>query len=320
MNEGLEGARFRGQSPIEFHPGLSNKLGIELYVKRDDRIGGWLGGSKVRIVSSILKQAERRGLVYDALVTTGGVDSNLARVVALAAANGGKKCDLVLHDQGPASEANLRLLRMLGARVEVVSAGEVAASIERVLSGHEQAGIRSLFVPGGGYCVEGALGYSEAASEYLQQARECALNADYIIIASGTGGTQAGLACGLLAEGADEIRLIGVSVARENPRGRVAVEGLAAKLAGQLGIEPPTIEFRDDWIMGGYGRSGKVVEEVILMAARHGLMLDPTYTGKAFLGLLEMIRGGVIRKASRVVFWHTGGGINLFNYLRGTRS
>jgi 1-aminocyclopropane-1-carboxylate deaminase/D-cysteine desulfhydrase-like pyridoxal-dependent ACC family enzyme len=44
------------------------------------------------------------------------------------------------------------------------------------------------------------------------------------------------------------------------------------------------------------------------------LILDPVYTGKAFAGLLGLVRSGAFKKGENVVFFHTGGGFGLFAY------
>jgi 1-aminocyclopropane-1-carboxylate deaminase/D-cysteine desulfhydrase-like pyridoxal-dependent ACC family enzyme len=44
------------------------------------------------------------------------------------------------------------------------------------------------------------------------------------------------------------------------------------------------------------------------------MLLDPVYTGKAFAGLLGLIRTGRIKQGETVVFFHTGGDYGLFAY------
>lgn len=39
--------------------------------------------------------------------------------------------------------------------------------------------------------------------------------------------------------------------------------------------------------------------------------MDPTYTGKAFYALVNYVRDGIIPRGSNVIFWHTGGLLNL---------
>ena len=58
-------------------------------------------------------------------------------------------------------------------------------------------------------------------------------------------------------------------------------------------------------------------EEIALIrevAREDALFLDPVYTGRAFGGLLDLIRRGVFQREERVLFWHTGGTAGMFGY------
>jgi L-cysteate sulfo-lyase len=50
------------------------------------------------------------------------------------------------------------------------------------------------------------------------------------------------------------------------------------------------------------------------LARTEGLLLDPVYTGRAFGGLLDLIRRGEFQAGERLLFWHTGGTAGLFGY------
>lgn len=54
------------------------------------------------------------------------------------------------------------------------------------------------------------------------------------------------------------------------------------------------------------------IQTMIEAARSDGLLLDPTYTGKAFHGVLSEISSGSIPAGSRVLFIHTGGAFTLF--------
>ena len=56
------------------------------------------------------------------------------------------------------------------------------------------------------------------------------------------------------------------------------------------------------------------VHDIVTFAQQEGILLDPCYTGKAFLGLHQEIMNGRIPRGSRVLFWHTGGGLGTFAY------
>lgn len=286
-------------------------LGVDLHVKRDDLTQLPGGGSKMRKLRRILLDAEFQGA--DALVTTGGVQSNHARVTALEAAARGWACSLVLHGDPGAVQApsgNLLLCILAGARVSVVEPGAIADALATAAAKLRAAGRVPFVVPGGGHCLAGALAYADAVRELAGQCS--AWRPEWIVLASGTGTTQAGILAGLHLVGWDT-RVVGASIARRNPRGTDVVRGALAELTEHLGLEgTQLVDFRDDWVGRGYEQADRRVFDAIAMAASSdGLILDPTYTGKAFLGLVDMVRSGEIPQGSRVLFWHTGGLLNL---------
>lgn len=71
----------------------------------------------------------------------------------------------------------------------------------------------------------------------------------------------------------------------------------------------------DGYGFGGYGVIVKDVVDLICWTARNeGFYLDPVYTGKAFYGLIDMIKKGIIPSGSNVLFVHTGGLGGIFQY------
>ncbi len=57
-----------------------------------------------------------------------------------------------------------------------------------------------------------------------------------------------------------------------------------------------------------------MVEAVKLLARIEGLILDPSYTGKAMAGLIDLVAKGRFEATDTVVFIHTGGTPALFAY------
>lgn len=299
---------------IESLPYLSASLGIEVLVKRDDLFGDSGGGNKARKMRYIVHAARRAGA--STLVTTGGLQSNHARATALAAAREGWRCHLVLHGDPATNEVaagNYLLTSLLGARIDIVPSSEIAAVMADSIRQLKSNGEVPYEIQGGGHCTEGAMAYVDAVNELKQQAEALDWHPDVVVCASGTGTTQAGILAGFESSAAPP-RVIGVSVARTSPRGTAVVTAAYRDIRRALGYtanELP-VEFRDDWIDGGYEVASDRVLAAIRLAARcDGLLLDPTYTGKAFCGLVDMVNRGEIPQGSRVLFWHTGGLVNL---------
>jgi D-cysteine desulfhydrase len=275
------------------------------------------GGNKARKLEFLVADALAQRA--DTLITGGAAQSNHARQTAAAAAKLGFDCTLVLRGGEPSQvQGNLLLDRLLG--VEVVWAGErpLDTAMAQVAEDLRAAGRQPYVIPYGGSNPIGASGYAAAMDELLVQCAEHDLNFEHVVFASSSGGTQSGLAVGARAleyEGC----ILGISV--DQPAGvlRSMLADLATATADHLGLglafTPEDFEVNDDYLGGGYGVVGELERGALRVAARtEGVLLDPVYTGRAFGGLLDMIRRGAFHPGERVLFWHTGGTAGLFGY------
>ncbi len=288
-------------SPVESWERIGDQLGVRLLVKRDDLLPFPLPGNKVRkLTRELSTRAVRPG---DVVVTTGDVDSNHCRTTALMGARLGLDVDLVLHSRSdaPSEALSIRMAQALGAQVHLVRLTEVRDRIEALRRLRTRSGRTVHVIPGGCHTRSGVEAYAEAAAELLGQLGSAP---DVVVLASGTGATQAGLVAGLARAGC-RTRVVGISVARPADRGGAAVR----EALSWLDAEVP-VEFLDDFVDGGYGMAQAGTRETVRQAWRLGLPLDPTYTGKAFRGLTELTRSGSIPPQATVVFWHTGGLMN----------
>lgn len=298
-------------TPLQRAPKLAAVFGldIDLRIKRDDLYPVPGGGTKGRKMAFIAKRAIADG--YDVLVTNGAPQSNHARAAAVLAAELGLQCHLVIVVD-PAREyrltGNLLLMKLSGASMEYCKKEELAERMQQAVERLAAKGHRPLYVWGGGHCLEGTLACVAAAREAITQSAEW--QPDFVVAASGTGTTQAGLAIGYAGTSA---RVIGVSVARLRSHGQAAVEECVSAYARHSGLPTTTVhvDFRDEWIDGGYEGSSDELFQVIENAARTGVFVCPTYAGKALRGLVDLTRRGEIKKGSNVLFWHTGGLLNL---------
>ena len=299
-------------TPLEDLKFLSTEYEIDLKVKRDDLYAFTGGGNKARKMKFILNDAEKKEA--DAFVTAGAINSNHARVVAITGAQKKWPVHIIIHDKQNAVSGNLQLMKLTGARITFVEKHEVADAMDAAMDELKDEGYHPYYIMGGGHSVEGMRAYYEAVKEFFHQAN--GWKPDYVIHASGTGGTQAGLHVGF-KEYFPETKVFGISVAREKERGHRKIKEGISKLCSYLEKEdrPGEIYFFDDWIGDGYESIYPALEHSIGKAARKdGLITDPTYSGKAMTALFEMFESGSIIKGSRVLFWHTGGLINLFQY------
>ncbi|HIQ02033.1 MAG TPA: D-cysteine desulfhydrase family protein [Anaerolineales bacterium] len=303
-------------TPLEPLPRLTAHLGgPRLWVKRDDQTGLATGGNKTRKLEFLVAHALARGA--DTLITCGAAQSNHARQTAAAAAKFGLACTLVLRgEEPPQTQGNLLLDRWLGAKVVWTGDAPLVERLEEVTEELRADGRRPYVVPYGGSNPVGATGYVAAMEELLAQCARQGLHFDRIVLASSSGGTQAGLAVGARALGYAG-RIMGISVDPKADALRHTLAGLATATAKHLELRPSfapeDFAVEDGYLGGGYAVVGELEREAIhLVASTEGLLLDPVYTGRAFGGLLDLIRRGVFSPEERVLFWHTGGIAGLF--------
>jgi len=298
-------------SPVEDLPRLREALrgGPQLLVKRDDAIPFGFGGNKVRKLEMVLQRAKIARA--DALVTTGGIQSNHARATAAFAAKLGMRCVIVANGTPPERlSGNALLNHLLGAEVEYVATpADRTAGMEAVAARLKEEGHTPYVIPLGASTPVGAAGIARAVGEMLQQG----VNPDVIIHASASGGTQAGLVVGCALNGL-RTKVIGVSADESaaiiEPRVREIIVGLGELVNAsddQLGVREPILV--DDRHVGdGYGISTEASREAqLLMARTEALFVDHTYTAKALAALIEYVRDGRFMDRDTVLFWHTGG-------------
>ena len=170
-------------------------------------------------------------------------------------------------------------------------------------------------IPVGASMPLGAVGYADAYLELLGQLDAAGAAADWLVTASGSGGTQAGLLAGRALAGRGP-RVIGVDVAKGGGELRDTVASLAAACLELLGSDarvPAEDVVLVDGAGPGYGRVFAANREAILTALRaEGLLLDPVYTSKAVAALPGMIADGLIAAEETGLFLHTGGLAALF--------
>ncbi len=309
---------------------LSEELGINLFIKRDDFTGMSLfGGNKVRKLEYLLGDAKAKGC--DTAITYGATQSNHAMETATAC----RKCGIrpilyltaVVEPDDQDTRANLLLDKILDAEIHIVDIreGEEEADAEArsfemgaaMAAELTEAGHPCYDIPMGGASVVGSVGFAEGFLELQKQMDAMGVHADYIFHSTGTGGTMAGLAAGRVLAGSDA-RIISVTASpKDEPAYLEKVENLAndvlALIGSPLKVNPQDLHVDLGYYAPGYEVPNEASTEAIRLLARtEGLFADPVYTGKALAGLLDYVRSGKVPKGSNVVFWHTGGATALF--------
>jgi L-cysteate sulfo-lyase len=312
-------------TPIERLSRFSQYLGgPEIWIKRDDLTGLATGGNKARKLEFLLGDAISKGA--DSLITAGGSQSNHCRQTAAAAARAGMECHLVFGGSSESPLVGNRFLdRLLGAYEHWTPKGTRDAKMAELAEELAKRGKNPYVIPVGGSNPIGALGYVAAMYELKQQLDQAALHFDYLVFATSSGGTQAGVVVGAkLTKCESEIIAISID---QVPAGQCdsdyksfvlsTGEGVNTDLNLGLTLSLDDFPINYDYLGQGYGVVGDPEREAIkLLAQTEGILVDPVYAGRALAGLIDLVRRRKFKPPEKTLFWHTGGETALHAYVQ----
>jgi D-cysteine desulfhydrase len=312
-------------TPLKPLKRLGKKLGVELYIKRDDLTGAGLSGNKIRKLEFVLADALDCGA--DTVLTCGGAQSNHARATAIAAAMLGLRSHLILRTPDPSDlpplEGNILLDRLVGSKIVWITPGEYKRRdeiFEREAAALRKSGRKPYIIPEGASNALGAWGYIRATEELANDLANLPDNTDWpttIINATGSGGTSAGLILGTHMLGLNT-RVVSINVCDDRDYFVKVIGEICENAIANYQIDLPFSRERDIEIIDGYVGRGYALsrpEELALLrdvARTEGIFLDPVYTGKAFFGMTQELSRDPNRFGDRIVFMHTGGIFGLF--------
>ncbi len=311
-----------GWTPVEYLPRFSQAVGgPAIYIKRDDLLGLTAGGNKARKLEFLVADALAQGA--DTLITCGAIQSNHCRMTLAAAVKEGLACRLILSEVVPGSYkpdagGNIFLYHLLGAEnIKVVPRGtDLGAALAAAAAEAAAEGRRPYSIPMGGSDHLGTLGYVACAQEIMAQSFAAGTAFSHIVVAAGSAGTQGGLQLGLTAMNC-RIPVIGICVLHPAAEQQSLTADLARQTAAHLGLDialdPADVICLDQYLGAGYTLpTAGMIEAVKLLARTEGILLDPSYTGKAMAGLIDLARQDFFGKSANVLFLHTGGSPSLF--------
>ena len=300
-----------------------------IWLKRDDMTGSILSGNKVRKLEFIAAKAKSGG--FTALITCGGMQSNHCRATAFVAAQLGLKCHLILRGE-PAdksmTEGNLLLNRLSGCSISFHSTAEYNAHLPDLFAAAESRlqdqGFPALKIPTGGSNGDGIWGYIAASEELCSDFRHHHIQPRSLVVATGSGGTQAGLIAGM-SHFVPQLSVYGVNVCDDAAYFHHKIEKDFdewhiqyrdhAKQLDSSNVLTEKINIIEGYVGDGYGLVSHDVLKMIQELSRlEGVVFDPVYTGKAFHGLLAEIDKGRFKDERDLIFVHTGGLFGLFPY------
>ena len=305
-------------TPLERMDNLAAQLGtgIPLLVKRDDTTTVGMGGNKTRKLEYVAAMAQQEGA--DVLITTGGVQSNHCRQTAAYAAKLGMECHLVLSGtQDAAHQGNVLLFDLYGAKLHFQPDEDLCEkdclALAEQLRGE---GKHPHYIVAGASTTLGAVGYAECAEEILRQCADMGVTLSDVFLPTGTGGTQSGLILGFHGTG---VRVHGVSVSadEEKMKGRLRriLQATCEQFPEDFTWNEEELLVDDRHVGPGYAiPDGRGNAALRLLGRSEALTLDPVYTGKAMAGMLDWLATDEGRRATGVVFVHTGGSPAIYSF------
>ncbi|TWT35752.1 L-cysteate sulfo-lyase [Posidoniimonas corsicana] len=297
-------------TPLHRLPRLSEQLGVDLWIKRDDLTGLATGGNKTRKLEYLIADALEQGA--DCVITAGGPQSNHCRQTAAAAAQHGLGCHLVLGGEPQPPLGNLLLDHVLGATVHWTAKPNRNARMRSLADELTAAGQRPYVIPIGGSNAIGAVGYAAAFDELMGQATAAGMSFDRVLFPTSSGGTQAGLVLGAKrAAFAGRVTAISIDADPDDQEFLDEVAGIATAAAALLGtdqtIAAGDLDIEYCYLGGGYGVVGDLERNAIgVMGRTEGILLGPVYSGRGFGAMLDLVASGRIAPGERVLYWHTG--------------
>lgn len=314
----------RTPTPLVHLERTSEALGAEIWVKRDDLTGVELSGNKIRKLEFLLAEAVAQGC--DTIITCGGEQSNHCRATALAATRLGLRSHLVLRTDDPArppaTTGNILLDRLAGATIQWITRAAWADRNELMAAAADRlraAGRRPYVVPEGGSNALGAWGYVRCAEELAADLAALPPVPTSIVYACGSGGTGAGLLLGARLFGltGKDVRVVGVNVCDDRDYFVRVIGGICADFEARFAtgatVAASDIDLLDGYVGLGYAKSRpEELAELVALARRESLILDPVYTGKALYGVTRELARDPRSLGDRIVFVHTGGMFGLF--------
>nr|WP_184174616.1 pyridoxal-phosphate dependent enzyme [Rhabdobacter roseus] len=275
---------------------VTERAGVQLFVKRDDLLHPTVSGNKWRKLKYLLQSLDPAD--SPRLLTFGGAHSN--HLYALAAAGAALQVPTVGIVRGeeyahPARETStLRFCREQGMELHFVSREHYRQRHDPAYLQQLQSTFRAtLVVPEGGTTSLALPGVRELVQETEAQ---LGYRPIYYAVAAGTGGTAAGI----LSAGAQVLAFSALK------GGHFLEKEIEELLPPETCVG--TLQLFTEYHQGGYGRhSPQLLAFIQKFEQEHGILLEQVYTGKLFFGLYDLLQKGYFPAGSTLVAVHTGG-------------
>lgn len=280
-------------SPLEkLHlPHIQDK-GVELWIKRDDLLHEFVSGNKFRKLKYNLIGLNTLGKKQ--VLTFGGPFSNHIYALASACALYQIPCTAIIR--GEIDEENPTLQHCLNLGMKLISVSRSDYSLKTAsltVQNYLKQFPDTYVIPEGGSNQLALQGVAEIVDEI----QETGLNPDYYALASGTGGTTAGILTAHLTDA----KVLSFVVLKNIDLFPEIIKWLHPTQQERLIL-------KEDYHFGGYAKwNSQLITFSETFKSETGIALDHVYNAKAMFGLLDMIQKDYFPKKSKIVYIHTGG-------------
>jgi len=287
--------------------------GAKFFIKRDDLTGTETTGNKIRKLDYLMYDVVKKKAKI--VFTCGGDQSNHARATLYAARALGIDARLYLWGKDTKNpDGNLFIDKILKPEIKFLNKEQFMNVREIMKKDAEEIKDKNVYIiPEGGSSPIGIWGYIHSMSELYHLLDNRKING--ILTAAGSGGTAAGLLIGSKLFGIP-LKVFAVNVLYSKKQLEETVFNLVEQTCKiyklKLEIKKSDLEILDGYSQEGYKDiSDDKMTLIKDFAFETGILLDPTYTGKAFKAYYDNFL--VNKKSSNTIFLHSGGLFGIFS-------
>jgi len=269
---------------------MPNNFGVELYLKREDKIHPFISGNKYRKLKYNLIESQNKK--HDTLLTFGGAYSNHISAVASAGKEFGFKTIGVIRGEELVDKISenptLSVAQNCGMQFKLISREVYRTKTTSSFINTLKNELGNFYmIPEGGTNELAVKGCEEI---FIEEDKTF----DIICCPVGTGGTISGL--------------INASEPHQKILGFPALKGdFLQKEIGKFTAKS-NWELVTDYHFGGYAKiNSTLVEFINRFKQEYNIPLDPIYTGKMMFGIFDLIKKGYFKKGAKILAIHTGG-------------
>ena len=304
------------------------KANVHLFLKRDDLLHNvdkeilfgeneilkLISGNKFRKLKYNLLFMKQEG--FKRLLTFGGAFSNHIHAVAAAGQFYGiETIGVIRGEKTAALNPTLRFAERCGMVLHFINRSDYRDK-NLIINALKNKFGDFYYLPEGGTNALAMRGTAEIVGEIKQQMNGILPN--FIGVACGTGGTVTGI----ISATETPTQVFGFSALKGDFLQKDVVNLLetlknAPNTEGSYFLEnTPNWSINTDFHFGGYARwTLELIDFINDFKQKHGVQLDPIYTGKMLFGVFKLVEMGFFPPNSSIVAIHTGGlqGIEGFN-------